>query len=79
MLQSFSQRTSNNLSLDCLILAAFRRSRNLAEPPGLNLIVFDAHSIAVIILIVMGIAFLPGTLPAARGATAEPVEFLRCE
>lgn len=51
----------------------------LANLPGLNLIAFDPLSIAVIILIVMLIALLAGTLPAARAATADPVESLRYE
>lgn len=50
-----------------------------ADLPGLTLIAFDPVSIATIILIVMGIAFLAGTLPAARAARADPVESLRYE
>ncbi|NYD67926.1 ABC transporter permease [Agromyces atrinae] len=51
----------------------------LADLPGLTLIAFDPLSIATIILVVMGIAFLAGTLPAARAAKADPVESLRYE
>jgi putative ABC transport system permease protein len=51
----------------------------LADLPGLTLIAFDPLSIAVIIVIVMAIAFLAGTLPAARAARADPVESLRYE
>jgi len=51
----------------------------LADLPGLNLIAFDPLSISVIILVVMGVAFLAGTLPAARAAKADPVESLRYE
>jgi putative ABC transport system permease protein len=51
----------------------------LADLPGLTLIAFDPLSIAVIVLIVMGVAFLAGTLPAARAAKADPVESLRYE
>lgn len=51
----------------------------LADLPGLTLIAFDPVSIAVIILIVMLIAFLAGTLPAAKAARADPVESLRYE
>lgn len=51
----------------------------LAGLPGLTLIAFDPVSIAVIVLIVMGVAFLAGTLPAARAARADPVESLRYE
>ncbi len=51
----------------------------LADLPGLNLIAFDPASIAIIILAVMVIAFLAGTLPAARAAKADPVSSLRYE
>lgn len=51
----------------------------LADLPGLQLVAFDPVSIAAIILIVMVIAFLAGTLPAARAARADPVESLRYE
>lgn len=50
-----------------------------SDLPGLQLIAFDPVSIAVIILVVMAIAFLAGTLPAARAAKADPVESLRHE
>ncbi|MFC8847946.1 MULTISPECIES: ABC transporter permease [unclassified Micromonospora] len=51
----------------------------LTDLPGLTLIAFDPISIAVIILLVMTIAFLAGTLPAARAARADPVDSLRYE
>lgn len=51
----------------------------LSNLPGLTLIAFDPLSILVIILVVMAIAFLAGTLPAARAARADPVESLRYE
>ena len=51
----------------------------LADLNGLTLIAFDPVSIATIILVVMLIAFLAGTLPAARAARADPVESLRYE
>ena len=40
----------------------------LSNLPGLTLIAFDPVSIAAIILVVMAVAFLAGTLPAARAA-----------
>jgi putative ABC transport system permease protein len=51
----------------------------LADLPGLTLIAFDPVSVASIILLVMAIAFLAGTLPAARAAKADPVDSLRYE
>lgn len=50
-----------------------------SDLPGLQLIAFDPVSIAVIIVVVMAIAFVAGTLPAARAAKADPVESLRYE
>lgn len=50
-----------------------------SDLPGLTLIAFDPASVATIVLAVMAIAFLSGTLPAARAAKADPVESLRYE
>jgi putative ABC transport system permease protein len=47
--------------------------------PGLTLIAFSPASIATIILMVMGIAFVAGTLPAAKAARQDPIESLRYE
>ncbi len=60
-------------------LSAVLSETLLADLPGLTLIAFDAASIGGIILLVMAIAFLAGTLPAARAAKADPVESLRYE
>ncbi|PJJ65417.1 ABC transporter permease [Compostimonas suwonensis] len=51
----------------------------LADLPGLTLIAFDPVSILTIILVVMGIAFLAGTIPALRAARQDPIESLRYE
>lgn len=51
----------------------------LSDLAGLTLIAFDPASIATIILLVMVIAFLSGTLPAARAARKDPVDALRYE
>lgn len=51
----------------------------LADLVGLTLIAFDPVAIGVIVLAVMAVAFLAGTLPAARAARADPVESLRYE
>lgn len=50
-----------------------------ADLPGLTLIAFDPVAIIGTILLIMVIAFLAGTLPAARAAKADPVESLRYE
>ena len=50
-----------------------------ADLPGLTLIAFDPASVAIMVLVVMGIAFLAGTLPAARAARKDPVDALRYE
>jgi len=54
-------------------------TRLFANLPGLHLISFTPASIITIILIVMGIAFLAGTLPAWRAARQDPIESLRYE
>ncbi|GAA2184217.1 ABC transporter permease [Brooklawnia cerclae] len=51
----------------------------LADLAGLELIAFAPSSIATIVILVMVIAFLAGTLPAARAARADPVDSLRYE
>jgi putative ABC transport system permease protein len=51
----------------------------LADLPGLTLIAFDPLQVGLIVLVVMAIAFLAGTLPAARAARADPVTSLRYE
>jgi len=51
----------------------------LADLPGLNILLFEPLSVALIILLVMAIAFLSGTLPAQRAAKANPIESLRYE
>jgi putative ABC transport system permease protein len=47
--------------------------------PGLTLIAFNPVNILWIVLLVMGIAFLAGTIPAARAARQDPIESLRYE
>ncbi|ROP48560.1 MULTISPECIES: ABC transporter permease [unclassified Rathayibacter] len=51
----------------------------LSDLPGLTLIAFDPVSILTVVLVVMLIAFVAGTLPAARAARADPVQSLRYE
>lgn len=51
----------------------------LSDLPGLNLVAFDPVTVAGIILLIMLVAFLAGTLPAARAAGKDPVEALRYE
>ena len=51
----------------------------LSSLPGLHIMVFTPEAIAVIVLVVMAIAFLAGTLPARRAARQNPIEALRYE
>ncbi|MCX6501747.1 MAG: FtsX-like permease family protein [Microbacterium sp.] len=51
----------------------------LSALPGLTIIAFDPVTIALTILLIMFVAFLAGTLPAARAAGKDPVEALRYE
>lgn len=51
----------------------------LSGLPGLQIMKFSPGSIAVIIIVVMLIAFLAGTLPARRAARQNPIDALRYE
>ena len=51
----------------------------LKDLVGLQLLTFSPGSILIIIGIVMGIAFLAGTLPAYRAARQSPIDSLRYE
>jgi len=47
--------------------------------PGLTLIQFTMPTVAIIMLIIMSIAFLSGTLPARRASKLDPIIALRTE
>ncbi|MFI7579798.1 FtsX-like permease family protein [Kocuria kalidii] len=51
----------------------------LAGLPGLSLFAFQAHSLALIAVAVLTIAFLAGTIPAIRAAGKDPITALRHE
>ncbi len=51
----------------------------LAALSGLSILLFEPGAILGIILLIMVIAFLAGTLPAARAARKNPIESLRYE
>jgi putative ABC transport system permease protein len=51
----------------------------LADLEGLEVLRFELVPVGTIILLVMGIAFLAGTLPARRAARQNPIEALRYE
>ena len=60
-------------------ISAALSSTVLADLAGLTLIAFDPASVAGTVVLVIAIAFLAGTLPAARAARADPVESIRYE
>ena len=51
----------------------------LSGLPGLQLLAFPAANIIKVMLLIMGIAFLAGTLPAWRAARQNPIDALRYE
>ncbi|MEE1622386.1 ABC transporter permease [Zafaria sp. J156] len=51
----------------------------LSGLPGLRIMLFEPSSIAVVVLVVMLIAFIAGTLPARRAAVQNPIDALRYE
>ena len=51
----------------------------LQDLPGFNLLAFTPSSIALTMLLIMGIAFLAGTLPARKASRQNPIDALRYE
>lgn len=51
----------------------------LKDLPGFTLMSFPWQSMATIVLVIMGVAFVAGTLPARRAAGKDPIEALRYE
>lgn len=61
------------------VVSAALANTVLSGLPGLHVMQFAPASIAIIIVVVMLIAFLAGTLPARRAARQNPIDALRYE
>lgn len=62
-----------------LIANQIARTTFLKDLAGFDLTVFSFASVAIIMLIIMAIAFLAGTLPARRASKKDPIDALRYE
>ena len=51
----------------------------ISDLPGLSLLAFPWQSVAGTMLLIIGIAFLAGTLPAWRASRLNPIDALRYE
>lgn len=62
-----------------MIVSPLLAENLFGELPGLEIVRFEPLSVAIIMAVVMGIAFLAGTLPARRAARQNPIDALRYE
>lgn len=60
-------------------LSAALSAGPLADLGGLDVLLFEPATAAVIVVLIVGIAFLAGTLPARRAARQTPISALRYE
>ena len=51
----------------------------IADLEGLEVLIFAPIPVLAVVLLVMGIAFLAGTIPARRAARQNPITALRYE
>ncbi len=61
------------------VINAIASGSFLQDLPGFDLLVFSWQSIGLTMAIIMGIAFLAGSLPARRAARQNPIDALRYE
>lgn len=61
------------------VISTVLASGFLASLPGLQILAFTPQSIAIVLVLVMGIAFVASVLPASRAARQSPIDSLRYE
>lgn len=61
------------------VISAAAADTLLTGLPGLQILLFDPVPVGIVVLVITGIAFVSGVLPARRAARRDPITSLRYE